>query len=292
MTHISTVSGYQAQIPTGLRLAVGTRKLAGRLAWSLYLVVLLGWLVFPIVLVILASFQGNLEVSWSLSGLSLDAYKAIPRSYWNSFRFTVLVAVLATGCSLLVSMPAAWGLVRGKLRERRLVSTLVLLPDIVPQLILGIALLTVFIPLHLSNSFAGVLLGLMTINLAMGMRFGEALLDGMPEEYELAAQSLGASRLTCFRLVVLPMIAPGVAIAALFLFMQNLIVFELLFFIAGPRATPISIMLFTDIVDRGVVPQAVAMSALLVYVGLMFYAAVATLLGPKYLAGTLMSRKG
>jgi ABC-type spermidine/putrescine transport system permease subunit II len=126
----------------------------------------------------------------------------------------------------------------------------------------------------------------------MGLRFSEALLDGMPEEYEQAALSLGAGRLITFRLIVLPMIAPGVAIAALFLFMQNLIVFELLFFIAGPSATPISIMLFTDIVDRGVVPQAVAMSALLVYVGIAFYAAVAILLGPKYLAGTLMSRKG
>jgi putative spermidine/putrescine transport system permease protein len=132
----------------------------------------------------------------------------------------------------------------------------------------------------------------MAMNLAMGMRFGEALLDGLPEEYELAAQSLGASRLTALRLVVIPMIAPGIAIAALFLFMQNLVAFVLLFFIAGPSAQPIAILLFTDIVDRGVVPQAVAMSALLVYAGIVFYAAVAVLLGPKYLAGTLMSRKG
>ena len=274
------------------RLASFFAKAGGRLAWAIYLVILLSWLIFPIALVVMASFEGDLEVNWSFTNLSLDAYMKIPASYWNSFRFTVTVAVLATAISLLIAVPAAWALVRGKLAERRFVSNMVLLPDVVPQLILGIALLTVFIPLRLSNTFLGVLLGLMALNLAMALRFSEALLDGMPEEFEQAAHSLGAGGLTTFRLIVLPMIAPGVAIAALFLFMQNLIAFELLFFIAGPRATPISVLLFTDIVDRGVVPQAVAMSALLVYVGVFFYAAVALLLGPRYLAGTLISRKG
>ena len=292
MANTSTAPGYATAAPFALRFALAGRKLASRVAWSGYVFILIAWLVFPILLVILASFQGKLEVNWSFSGLNLDAYRAIPPDYWNSLRFTVTVALLATICSLAISLPAAWALVRGRLWERRLVSNLVLLPDIVPQLILGIALLTVFIPLHLSNSFLGVLLGLMALNLAMGLRFGEALLDGLPEEYELAAQSLCASKLTALRLVVIPMIAPGVAIAALFIFMQNLITFVLLFFIAGPSATPISIMLFTDIIDRGVLPQAVAMAALLVFVGVLFYAVVAVALGPKYLAGTLMSRKG
>ena len=279
-----------SQAPSRLAMLAGT--LASRTAWTLYLVILLSWLIFPIALVVWASFEGDLEISWPPSALSFDAYLAIPRGYWESFRFTVTVAALSTAASLLIAVPAAWALVRGKLIERKFVSNMVLLPDVVPQLILGIALLTVFIPLRLSNTFAGVLLGLMALNLAMALRFSEALLEGMPEEYEQAAHSLGAGGLTTFRLIVLPMIAPGVAIAALFLFMQNLIAFELLFFIAGPRATPISVLLFTDIVDRGVVPQAVAMSALLVYVGIAFYAAVALLLGPRYLAGTLMSRKG
>jgi len=292
MSNISLASSRTGSANASDRMASFAGKALGRVAWTVYLVILLAWLIFPIALVIMASFEGDLEVSWSFTNLSLDAYLKIPRNYWDSFRFTVTVAALATGASMLIAVPAAWALVRGRLIERRLVSNLVLLPDVVPQLILGIALLTVFIPLHLSNTFAGVLLGLMALNLAMGLRFSEALLDGMPEEFEQAAQSLGAGGLTMFRLIVLPMIAPGLAIAALFLFMQNLIAFELLFFIAGPRATPISVLLFTDIVDRGVVPQAVAMSALLVYVGIAFYAAVALLLGPRYLAGTLMSRKG
>lgn len=263
-----------------------------RLLWALYLLLIGGWLLFPIALVVLASFQGKLEVTWPLRHLSFDAYSAIPSGYWRSFWFTIKVSVAAACCSLLISFPAAWALVRGRLWERRLISNLVLLPEIVPQLILGIALLTIFLPLGLANSFAGILLALIALNLAMGLRFGEALLEGMPEEYELAAESLGAGKLTCLRLIVLPLIAPGMAISALFIFMQNLIAFVLLFFIAGPNATPIAIRLFTDIIDRGVVPEAVAMSAVLVYVALIFYLIVVIVLGPKYMAGALMSRKG
>ena len=87
-------------------------------------------------------------------------------------------------------------------------------------------------------------------------------------------------------------VTPFIAIAALFIFMQNLVTFELLFFVTGPNATPISVRLFSDIVDRGVIPYAVAMAGILVYVAMAFYTLVAVTLGPKYMAGSVMSRKG
>lgn len=263
----------------------------GRAALVIYLVIMVLWLTFPVILVLLASFQGKLEVSFP-APVNLDAYKTIPPSYWEAFWFTIRAALLATGIALLVAIPAAWAMVRGKLAGRRVMSNLVLIPDVVPQLILGIALLTVFIPLRLSNTFTGVMLALVALSLSTGLRFTEALLEGLPDEYEQAAQSLGANKLTTFRLVVLPLIAPGVAIAALFIFMQNLITFELLFFISGPSATPIAIRLFSDIIDRGIVPYAVAMAGILVYVAIAFYTLVAVSLGPKYMAGSVMSRKG
>lgn len=267
-------------------------RLFGRGALIIYVGIMLLWLLFPIALVLWASFQGNLEVSLDFNSLSLAAYEAIPRAYWEAFWFTVRTALLATIIALLIAVPAAWAMVRGRLKGRRVISSLVLIPDVVPQLILGIALLTVFIPLRLSNSFLGVLLALVALSLAVGLRFTEALMEGLPEEYEEAARSLGANKFTAFRLVILPLIAPGIAIAALFIFMQNLIAFELLLFVSGPNATPIAIRLFTDIVDRGVLPYAIAMAGILVYVAMAFYALVALSLGPKYMTGTVMSRKG
>lgn len=263
-----------------------------RVVMALYILLFFIWLIFPVVLVLAASFQGRLEVTPSFANWSLDAYRAIPDSYWNAFWFTVQSSFIATMIALVVAIPAAWAMVRGRLRERRLLSNLVLIPDVVPQLILGIALLTVFLPLGLSNSFQGIILALVALSLAMGLRFTEALLEGLPEEYEQAARTLGADGITTFRKVVVPLLAPGIAISALFIFMQNLITFELLFFISGPSASPIAVRLFTDIVERGALSYAIAMAGVLVYVAIAFYVMVSITIGPKYMAGSVMSRKG
>jgi len=273
----------------------GRDRVAGTLgstALGVYVGFIALWMIFPMLVVILASLEGTFDISLIPEKLSLDSYAQIPQSYWDSFWFTLWISLAATVVALVVAVPAGWALVRGRLRERRIISNLVLVPIIVPQLILGIALLGLFIPLQLKNTFLGIMIALTGLNLALAIRFTEALIQGVPEEYELAAQSLGAGRFTVFRTVVLPVIAQGIIIAGLFIFMQDLISFVILFFIAGPSTTPIAIRLFVDIVQRGVLPYAVAMACVLVYVALAFYAIVAFIFGPKYLTGAPVSRKG
>lgn len=297
MTQASDSRSGNWQVEASRRRAAGRRpigwpRLAGRAALTLYFVAMVAWLVLPVALAVIASFQSGLEASLAPERWSLAAYDAIPGSYWASLWFTVRVAFWATILALAAAVPAAWGLVRGGLRERRLIGSLALLPDAVPSITMGIALLILFIPLGLSNSFAGTLVALVALSLAMGLRFTEALVEAIPEEFEHAAVTMGAGRITAFVTVTLPLLAPGLVIAALFIFMHNLVTFELLFFISGPRATPISVRLFSDIVDRGVLPHAIAMSAILVYIAIAFYTFVAVAIGSRYMSGHVMSRKG
>lgn len=267
-------------------------KILANLGWTLYVGAIVIWLLFPLCLVLLASFQGSIAITSDLTNLNFAAYEQIPRRYWDSFWFTVQTALTATAIALLVSVPAAWSMVRGRLRERRIISNLVLLPDVVPHIILGIALLTVYLQIGIARTWLGTLLALTALSLSTGLRFTEALLEGLPEEYELAAETMGASKLTAFRLVLIPLMAPGLATAALFIFIGNMVTFELLFFISGANATPIAVRLFTDIIDRGILPHSVAMAAIMIYISIAFYAIIALVLGPKYLAGSAISRKG
>ena len=83
------------------KIAAATRRwtfggLFGKGLLTVYVGLMLIWLLFPIVLVLLASFQGKLEVSLSLGDVSLEAYKAIPPAYWEAFWFTVRIAFTAT----------------------------------------------------------------------------------------------------------------------------------------------------------------------------------------------------
>ncbi len=270
----------------------GLTRFAAGLGWTTYVSAIILWLIFPLLLILFASFQGTISITADVSNLSFSAYENIPRRYWDSLWFTVQMALIATGVALLVSVPAAWAMVRGRLRERRILSNLVLLPDVVPHIILGIALLTLYLQIGLARTAFGLLAALTALSLSMGLRFSEALLEGLPEEYELAAETLGASKLRAFTLVVLPLMAPGLATAALFIFIANMVTFELLFFISGPNATPIAVRLFSDIVDRGILPHSVAMASIMIYIAIAFYAFVALVIGPKYLVGSNISRKG
>ena len=285
-----SLAGRPRRKPPGQRLPAGLT--IGRIALALYAVLMVAFLCLPVALVVIASFQGGMEASFGWDDWSASAYEAVPRQYWLSLWFSVKTAFCATVGALVLAVPAAWGLVRGNLRERRLVGMLILLPDAVPSITLGLALFALFIPLGLSNSFAGTVIALIAIGLSMGLRYAEAVMEGIPEELEQAAVTMGASRVTALLTVVLPLLAPGLAIAALFIFVHILVTFELLLFISGPRATPISVQLFTDIVDRGVLPQAVAMSAVLVYIAIAFYTLIVTTVGARYLAGSTLTRKG
>lgn len=104
---------------------------ARRIATGTYLVMMLALLAFPIGLVVIASFQGGMEASIRSGNWSASAYRAVPPQYWESLWFSVMTAFWATVIALTIAIPAAWGLVRGNLRERHLVGTLMLLPDAV-----------------------------------------------------------------------------------------------------------------------------------------------------------------
>ena len=273
-------------------MARSIKRFLTNMGWSVYVGAIVLWLLFPLMLILLSSFQGTISITPDLTNLNFSAYERIPARYWDSLWFTVQISVVATVIALLVCVPAAWAMVRGKLAERRILSNMVLLPDVVPHIILGIALLTLYLQIGLARTWIGMLLALVSLSLAMGLRFTEALLEGLPEEYELAAETMGASKFQAIRLILLPLMAPGLATAALFIFISNMVTFELLFFISGPNASPIAVRLFSDIVDRGILPHSVAMASIMIYISIAFYAIVALTLGPKYLAGSNISRKG
>ena len=147
-----TCASFSGRSRTGIRI--------GRIALAIYVLLMLALLALPIGLVVFASFQGGMEAASRPDGWSLSAYEAVPMHYWDALWFTIKSAFLATICALVLAIPAAWGLVRGNLRERHFVSALVLLPDAVPSITLGIALLALFVPLGLSNSFAGITVAL------------------------------------------------------------------------------------------------------------------------------------
>nr|WP_218969351.1 ABC transporter permease [Streptomyces sp. TLI_171] len=146
---------------------------------------------------------------------------------WQALKLSLLSATLATGVSLVLGVPLAWLLARTEFPGRRLVRALVTLPLVLPPVVGGVALLLVLgrngILGRWLDSWTGITLPFTTAGVVLAEAFVampflvisvEGALRAADPRYEEAAATLGASRLTAFRRVTLPLVAPGIGAGA------------------------------------------------------------------------------
>ncbi len=140
----------------------------------------------------------------------------------DALRLSLVCAGAATVLSLVFGVPLAWVLARGRFRGRGLLRALVALPLVLPPVVGGVALLLAFgrrgvVGQHLDAWFGFTLpfttLGVIVAETFVAMPFlvitVEGAFSGADRGYEEAAAALGASRLTVFRRVTLPLIGPS-----------------------------------------------------------------------------------
>jgi molybdate transport system permease protein len=148
-----------------------------------------------------------------------DATQALVLSLWT--------ATVTTGISLVIGVPLAWVLARVSFPSRRILRTLVTLPLVFPPVVGGVALLlafgrTGFLGRYL-NSWFGLTIPFTPIAVVMAETFVampfliitvEGALRSADQGFEEAAATLGARRMTVFRRVTVPMIAPSLGAGA------------------------------------------------------------------------------
>ena len=242
----------------GLRrlAAFANSRRLGRLALNTAAFLTLAYILTPLVFVTWLAFFKQEIPSFPPEGYSLRWFAAI----WGNDRFvagfllSLELAVIATSIGLVLALPAALCLSRRKFKGHELVSSLLLLPLVVPGIVLGIALYVFQVEaeiatgLPLLGSLGGLLAGHVLIVIPWTVRLLSASLAGFDRSLEEAAQSLGADRLTTFRRVTLPAIRPGVVAAALFGFVSSFGNLEMSLFLVGPGRTtlPIAIIQYLE----------------------------------------------
>jgi putative spermidine/putrescine transport system permease protein len=178
---------------------------------SLCALVLL-FLILPVLVIIPLSFNSGSFLVYPLQGFSLRWYEDFFMSadWMRSLKNSLIIAPAATVLAMVFGTLAAIGLTRGEFRGKALVMSLLISPMVVPVVIVGVASYLFFAPLGLGNSY----LSLIVVHAVLGVPFViitvSATLQGFNHNLVRAAASLGASPLTAFRRVTLPLIAPGV----------------------------------------------------------------------------------
>jgi len=207
------------------------------------------FLIVPVLVIVPLSFNSGSFLVYPLQGFSMRWYEALFSSadWMRSLKNSMLIAPAATFLAVVLGTLAAVGLTRAEFRGKALLMTVLISPMVVPVVIIGVASYLFFAPLGMGNSY----LSLILVHAVLGVPFViiavSATLQGFNYNLVRAAASLGASPLTAFFRVTLPLIAPGVISGALFAFATSFDEVVVTLFLAGPEQITLPRQMFSGI---------------------------------------------
>jgi ABC-type spermidine/putrescine transport system, permease component II len=230
---------------------------------KLHAVLILLFLYLPIFVVVAFSFNESRR-NIVFTGFTFEWYGKMFENtrLIEAFGNTVIVALCSTIISTVIGTIGAIGLHKYKFKGKGIIDTLMYIPVVIPEIILGIALLVIFSAAQMPLGLLTLIIAHVTFSIPFVVFTVKARLNGFDPSVEEAAMDLGANRLRTFFEVTLPIIMPGVisgALLALTLSMDDVIIS---FFTTGPRSTTLPMQIYS-MVRSGVSPDVNALSTLI-----------------------------
>lgn len=242
-------------------------------ALTLYVWFGFAFLYAPIVSLIVFSFnKSRLVTVWG--GFSTQWYGELFRdpqilgAAWISLKIGAMAATLA----VIIGVMASYALIRiPRFRARPLLGLLISAPLVLPEVIIGLSLLLLFVALENAIGWPGGR-GVMTVVIAhatFGAAFAAVVIQSrmvaMDLSIEEAAQDLGAKPLRVFFDITLPTIAPAMVAAWLLAFTLSLDDLVIASFVSGPGSSTLPMVIFSK-VRLGVSPDVNALATLIILV--------------------------
>jgi len=228
----------------------------------------------PLIIVMIYSFNdSNSITNWG--GLSLRWYEDV---FWGieSKKFksaainSLLIAVAAAVASTSIATMAATAMLRaGYFRGKSFGFALINLPLMVPEIVTAVALLIFYSMIGFATGYLTILLAHIVFCIPFAYLPIAARMQSIEEVYEQAALDLYASRLEAFRLILLPLMTPGIISGFLLAFIISLDDFIITNFVKGAGIETLPTAIF-GAVKQGIKPNIMAISTLLLLVSVVF----------------------
>ena len=210
------------------------------------------FLLAPILTIVPLSFSSGSFFYYPLPGLSLRWYQDFfSSSFWlSSLRNSLIIGISATVLATVLGTMAALGIWRARFPAQALVLAMLISPMVVPVVIIAVGVYFAFAPLGLTDGYLGLILAHATLGVPFVVITVLATLSAFDRTLLRAAESLGASQLTTFRRVMLPLILPGVASGAVFAFAASFDEVVVVLLMAGPAQRTLPRQMFAGINDN------------------------------------------
>jgi putative spermidine/putrescine transport system permease protein len=218
----------------------------GRVAFGLMITLLYVFLLAPILIVVFASFSPTMSNTYALSQASLHWYREFigNSSFVSAFKFSLLLALLASFFATIIGLLTSYAIVRFLGRARTIGQSIAMLPMMVPHILISLSLLLLLTRFPLPE-MSVLVIGHILICLPFTIAGIMASLEGVDPDIEAAAYTLGANRLRVLWEVTVPLVAPGVLSAAIFAFIISFGDVYIALFISGPGVTTLPVEIFS-----------------------------------------------
>ncbi len=225
----------------------------------------------PILILAAMSFNASKLVTvWG--GFSTKWYLALieDTAMLDAARISLEAAALSAAIATALGLCAAVSLTRfGEFGTRTVFFGAIHAPLVMPEVVLGLALLSAFVAFGMERGFATLVIAHATFTMCFATVVLVAALRSFDPALEEAAQDLGATPFGAFVLVALPCVAPSLVSAFLLAFTLSLDDLVIASFSTGPGATTLPMRIYSQ-VRLGVTPEVNAISTLLLaFVGLV-----------------------
>ena len=228
----------------------------------------------PLVALVVFSFNDS-KFSATWTGFTLDWYRRLLErdDILEGLRRSLVVGFVATAISTVLGTLIALALARHRFRGRRTVESLLYLPLVTPEIIMGISLLSLYVlvgfPLGLvSVTVAHIAFCISFVTVVVGAR-----LRGMDQNLEEAAMMLGADEWSAFWKVTVPQLVPGIVAGALLAFTMSFDDYVITSFVSGTGSSTLPVVVY-GMVRRNIEPSINAVSTIIIVVtSLLLYLA-------------------
>ena len=254
--------------PTRKRRTARTNSLS--LASSLGLGVVLLWfsllVLIPLAMVVATAGENGFSGFW-------DTITS-PQTF-SAVQLTVVESLLVTSLNVVMGTVIAWVLVRDRFPGKSVLDVVIDIPFALPTIVAGLVLLSLYGPqsplgIDIANTRIAVFLALAFVTLPFVVRTVQPVLEELEADVEEASASLGASRLTTFRRIILPSLVPSIAAGAALSFARGISEYGSLVLLSGnlPNRTEVASVRVLTYIENGDSASAAAVATLMLLVAL------------------------
>ena len=233
---------------------------------ALYSILIYAVLYIPVLVMMIFSFNDQ-RYNYYWNGFTTQWYSklfsnsAVIGSLW----YSVIIAVLATVISVTIGTIGALGLRKYEFRGRKFVNNMLYIPIIVPEIVMAVALLIIFMKIGIALGMGTILIGHCTFCIPYAVVTIKGRISGDGYSMEEASMDLGANRIQTFLRVTLPSIMPGVMSAAFLSFTLSIDDVVMSNMLAGAKNSTLPVLILS-MNKTGVTPDVNALTTIMILI--------------------------